>query len=184
MPEKKSLAVGERQKKIIFPTLAAGVLLACLCFIVHDSIMKLGRLEKELSEANRMQKAIAKLRDSKTKEQNLLKMFPGVQQKDDIMKEIAGWGRREGLEITQIEPKEEILPNTNFMQLSLTLTGNGSFLPITKFLERLEASSYFILVSNLQLQGFEPQRARSVRGERNELGERSFKVTVNVFLNQ
>ena len=143
-----------------------------------------------LAELKRKEKAIGKMQELEIKEKELLKIFPNIQKKNDIIEEIAGWARKENLEVSEIAPKETTLTGTNFRQLELTLNGKGSYLPLMRFLNRVESSSYFILASGLQLGGYELKGGRSrymgARGATSGVDPygKGFKVTVHVFLLQ
>ena len=183
---KKKILLTDRQKKILFPSLTAVILLAAMFQLIVTCFNSLHKIERELSEASRKEKAILKLQSFQKKEQEVLKAFPTIQEKNDIIKEIAGWARKEGLEVASIEPKEEELPGTNFRQLTFTMNGSGDYLSTMRFLKRVESSAYFIMTSGLQLKGYDLQRGRTRFGDSKNtaLQEKGFQVTVNVFLLQ
>ncbi len=185
MATKKAILTGE-QKKVLFPVMAAILLLVGLFYIGSESFQSLSRLERSVSEANRKEKAIVKLQDLLVKEGGLLKAFPTVKEKNDVIKEITGWARREGLEVIKIDPKEETLAGTNFMALALTIDGNGDYLQIMRFLKRVEKSTFFVLASSLQLSGYDLQRSRARfdTGQKQSAAEKGFQVTINSFLRQ
>src|SRR3990167_1714505 len=95
---KKKIALTDQQRKVLFPSLAAVILLAALFQLVVYCLSSLQKIEREFSEASRKEKAILKLQSFQKKEQEVLKAFPVIQEKNDIIKEIAGWARKEGLE--------------------------------------------------------------------------------------
>ena len=184
--EKKKIALTDQQKKILVPAIWAVILLAGLSYFIFRSMNVLQGLERSLSQVSRKEKAIAKLEALELKEKEMLKAFPAVSEKNDVIKEIAGWGRKEGLEVNKIEPKEDMLPGTNFRQLTFTMNGSGGYLSIMRFLKRIEKSSYFILVSGLQVSGYDLQRGRLMTtgpgAKAAALTHKNFKVTVNVVL--
>ena len=185
--EKKKKSVMDRQKKFLLPLTTGMILLAVLFYLIYNCLTVLKRTERTLAEVKRKERAIDKMQTLKAKEEDLLKAFPSVQKKNDIIEEIAGWARKEGLEVNEIEPKELTVTGTNFRQLSLTLNGRGTYLPITRFLKRIESSPYFILASGLQLGGYELRTSRSRYSMMNrdvDYTSKGFKVTVNVFMLQ
>ena len=182
--EKKKIVLTDRQKKILIPAVSAVILLAGLSYLIFYCLSVFRGLESSLSQAVRKEKAIIKLQALELKEKEMLKAFPSVAAKNDVIKEVAGWGRKEGLEVNKIEPKEDMLPGTNFRQLTLTMNGSGDYISVMRFLKRIEKSSYFILVSGLQLSGYDLQRSRtSMSGTKSAgLTDANFQVTINVFL--
>lgn len=183
----KKTFITDDQKRVVIPTVVGFILLSCLGYIIYYTTNQLKQAGLQVSEASRKKQAIERLQTLKAREQELLTAFPRIQKKNDIIEEIAGWARKEGLDVTEIEPKEVALSGTNFRQLTLTLSGKGSYIPITRFLKRIESSTYFLLASGLQLAGYEFQRAGSRFSRRygpqkdeNELN-RTFKIVINVF---
>ena len=189
MVKQKQPSVSNKNKKqIIVPVLMALILLGSLSYLIYRCVNTLRITQANLAEESRKEKAIGSMQELQNKEGELLKVFPNIQKKNDIIEEVAGWARKEGLDVTQIEPKESTLAKTNFRQLILTLSGKGGYLPITRFLKRVESSPYFVLTSGLQLNGFDlrssvSQRYRAKGQEEAPVGK-DFKVTVYVFLLQ
>lgn len=184
MSNSKKITITEKQKKILIPLLAATVLITALGYLIYYTNNELQLIRRQISDAKRKEKAITELGQLKAKEETLLKAFPRAQDKNDIIKEITGWARKEGLEVTDIEPTESSVASTDFKQLSFVLTGHGSYLPIMRFLKRVEASSYFVLTSGLTLQGFDLSRQKSRVGSKvsQDVKEGPFKITINLFL--
>lgn len=183
MEKDKKKSITNEQKRVIIPVVAAIGLIAALTYLFHFSMATLNRLERELSEAQRKEKAIGKLQELKMKEKALLQTFRKVSERDDIIKEVAGWARKEGVVIDAIEPTEASIPNTNFVSLTVVLKGKGDYLSLMRFLKTVESAPYFILSSGLELTGYDPKRGRFSSGKSaEELRDSSFKATINVFL--
>ena len=179
----KKPLVADQQKKVLIPIITAALFLVLLFSIANRSFTEIRNIQSRLSEATRKEKVIVKLQELKVTEDELLKAFPRIEAKNDIIREIAGWGRMQGLEVSEIDPKESEILNTHFRQLVFTITGKGGFLPMMRFLRKIETSSYFVLASGLQLSGYELQRSSArFSGQSNELINKAFKVTINVFL--
>ncbi len=188
MENKKKQELARKQKELIAPILMGLILFGSLGYLIHYCSGALKKNEMSLSDLKRKAKAISRMQDLTVREKDLLKVFPNIQKKNDIIEEIAGWARKEGLEVAEITPKETSLSGTNFKQLVLTLNGTGTYLSLMRFLKRIEASPYFVLASSLQLNGYELKgwsryRSRSPRQADTKM-DRGFKVNVDVFLLQ
>ncbi len=185
MAKVKKPFLKEEQKKVLFPAIAGIILVAGLFYIAERSFSEVNSLKRQLSETLRTEKAILRLQELGIKEQDLLKSFPKLEQKNDLIKEIANWARKEGLEVSEIDPKEELLSGTNFTRLSLAMGGTGDYLSLVRFLKRIDSSEYFILASSLKLAGYD-LKARFSRAQKTPNAQQTFiqpfKVTINVFL--
>lgn len=189
-PVKKQSASDKKQKQILMPIIIGLLLAAGVGYFMYYCFGILKTTRAVLAEADRRASAINKMQELKLKEEELLKVFPRIQKRSDIIEEVVGWARKEGLEITEIEPKETNLSGTNFKQLELTLNGKGTYIPITRFLKRVEAAPYFVLASGVELQGHDLRgsgmRSRYARRSTFDTDDstKQFKVTVHVFLLQ
>ena len=180
------LALTDQQKKVVFPLLAAVLLLSVFGYVVSYCFQELKRAERAIREENRRANAMEELKTLVKTEKELLNAFPKASAKNDVIKDIAGWARKEGLEVVSIDPKEETFSGANLRQLALTLNGKGGYLKMMQFIKMVETAPYFLTVSKLTLSGFDPQRTTRCTLGASDAGAFSgsdeFQVTVNAYL--
>lgn len=179
---KKNLALTESQKKVLFPAVASIVLLTVFSYVVSHSMAELNLLRRKISEADRKATAIGQLAGLSEKEKDILKAFPMAKDKNDIIREIAGWAREQGIEVSAIDPKEEILEGTNFVKLTLTLDAKGGYHQVLQFLKKVESAPYFLLPTVIKLNGFELERRRFSVSQGGDVIDKKAQLDISVFM--
>lgn len=180
---KNSLTLTEAQKKVLFPALASIVLLAALSYIVSHSMAELNLLRRNIAEANRKVKAVEQLSGLSKKEKDILKAFPLVKDKNNIIREVASWAREQGIDVAAIDPKEEVLSGSNFIKLTLALDARGTYIQALQFFRKLEVAPYFLLPTTVKLNGFDLERRRSFMFRGNEeLVDKKMQIDITVFM--
>ncbi|PIQ85476.1 MAG: hypothetical protein COV74_08275 [Candidatus Omnitrophica bacterium CG11_big_fil_rev_8_21_14_0_20_45_26] len=176
----------EQQKKVVVPVLAGAVLLGALGFIVYQTQAELISVKRDVSLVRQKIKLVQTLQVKQKEEKDVLKSFPPAEKRNDVIKDIANMARLEGLQVDEIDPKESELPGTNFINLALGIRGAGNYLSMARFIKRLEAGDNFILISSLNLNGFDlKSRTGSRRSKSSDSlldDHRDFDIIINVFL--
>ncbi len=180
---KRSLALTEAQKKVLFPAIASIALLAAFSYVVSHSMAELNLLRRNISEANRKTKAIEQLSELSKKEKDILKAFPLAKDKNNVIREVANWAREQGIDVAAIDPKEEALLGTNFVKMTLTLDAKGNYLQVLQFLKKIESAPYFLIPSVIKLNGFELERRRFSAGRGDDdIIDKKIQLDISVFM--
>ena len=179
----KKIELTEAQKKILFPAIAALILLVVLFYVISHAFVQLNSIKRAIQDTKRKASALTQLQGLVAKEKEVLKAFRNVSDKNNVIQEVAGWARKEGIEVAGIEPREESIAETNFKKLTLAINGKGGYLQVMKFLHRIEKADFFLIPSGVRLGGFELEgRGRYSGLSDADTGRRDLKLEVSIFL--
>jgi len=179
---KNRLVLTESQKKVLFPAIASFVLLAAFSYVVSHSMAELNLLRRGISEANRKAAAIEQLTSLSEKEKDILKAFPMVKDKNNVIREVAGWAREQGIEVAAIDPKEEVLEGTNFVKLTLALDAKGGYQQVLQFIKKIETAPYFLLPTVIKLNGFDLEKRRYSSYQSDDVIDKKVQLDISVFM--